>query len=152
MKLSKDDYELIHYEYSVLLKSVEYLEESFIQCKNIQIINFDELNSQDKINIEALTSRFARTSDIFLKKFLKSLAAVEFLEYQSLRDLIHIAEKKNWIESADIWIKIRQLRNTIAHEYTINDRKEIFQLTINFSPYIINDSRQLENYIKQYHY
>jgi len=152
MKLSKEDYELIHYEYSVLLKSVEYLEESFIQCKNIQIINFDELNSQDKINIEALTSRFARTSDIFLKKFLKLLAAIEFLEYQSLRDLIHIAEKKNWIESADIWIKIRQLRNTIAHEYTINDRKEIFQLTINFSPYIINDSRQLENYIKQYHY
>lgn len=148
MKLSKEDYELILYEYSVLLRSVEYLEESWIFCKNLEFKNFDNLNSQDKINLEALISRFARTSDIFLKKFIKLLANVEFMEYESLRDLINIAEKKNWIENADIWIKIRQLRNTIAHEYTINNSMEIFQLTINFSPYIINDSKQLENYIK----
>lgn len=46
MKLSKEDYELILYEYSVLLRSVEYLEESWILCKNLKFKNFDNLNSQ----------------------------------------------------------------------------------------------------------
>lgn len=36
----------------------------------------------------------------------------------SLRDLCNFGEKKGWIDSADAWVVLRELRNATAHEYT----------------------------------
>ncbi|GIV26787.1 MAG: hypothetical protein KatS3mg027_0601 [Bacteroidia bacterium] len=99
------------------------------------------------MKLEAFASRFARTSDIFLKKMIKLLAQIELFEFQSLRDLLNIAEKKEWITDSDIWIKIREIRNYSAHDYSLTNYAELYQNILNYTPSILNDIKKIENYI-----
>ena len=54
---------------------------------------------------ESLTSRFARTIDLFLNKSLRSLNKVELEDPGTVIDLLNKAEKREIIESAEIWKK-----------------------------------------------
>jgi hypothetical protein len=67
---------------------------------------------------EALVARFARASDLFIQKVLRSAALAEDPAWRgTLRDTLQLAEKRGWIESAETWLEIRELRNLAMHEY-----------------------------------
>ena len=69
------------------------------------------------IELEALTSRFSRLSDILIQKVFKTTARLDGDTPGTVRDRILQAEKKGIISSADSFIEIRDVRNTIAHDY-----------------------------------
>lgn len=88
---------------------------------------------------EALTARFARVSDIFISKYLRSLAEKDDPAFRGgLRDWVNYAEKKGTIVSADQWMQIRELRNKIAHEYANKELWSLFQQVLNNTPFILN--------------
>ena len=61
-------------------------------------------------------------------------------------DVVHRAEKRGLIDSTDQIRTIRDLRNSIAHEYVKESLIELFQDTLKLIPTLL----KLVNYTKQY--
>ncbi|MEB3299008.1 MAG: hypothetical protein VKO21_05930 [Candidatus Sericytochromatia bacterium] len=100
-----------------LLKALGHLEWSLRQLADRQPV----LSAMDEETLqawEALVARFARASDIFVQKVLRGALLYEDPAYRgSVRDSLDLAEKYGWIESAERWMEIRELRNLAVHEY-----------------------------------
>ena len=104
------------------LKNLNY---SYQKCLQIGI---KEDYPEDELEIfESLTSRFARTADIFSQKILTTLFILIKENPVSFIDKAHLAEKLGIIGSAKDLQEIRELRNEIAHEYSMRDISEIFE-------------------------
>ena len=108
-----------------LTTSVESLKISFSKCKKIGIkqeYDFDEQESFD-----SFTSKFARTSDIYTQKILKTIFILLRETPKSFIDKANLAEKFEVIPSAENLISIRDLRNEIVHEYMLEELPRIYK-------------------------
>ena len=105
--------------------AVESLKLSFRKCEKIGIkqeYNFDEQESFD-----SFTSKFARTSDIYTQKILKTIFILLRENPKSFIDKANLAEKLEIIPSAENLISIRDLRNEIVHEYMLEELPRIYK-------------------------
>lgn len=92
--------------------SLAVLQESVDSCRPIT----RNLSAHDKVLIEALCSRFARSCDILIQKLLGLIDSLEFEERGSPLDRMRRAEKRGLVDSETDLKKIRLLRNRIVHE------------------------------------
>jgi len=125
-------------------KSLATFEYSRSICRNIGIKNeysFDELNQ-----FEALTSRFARISDLLTQKVLKTIILLLKEDLKTFIDRANFAEKVGIISSAEDIFAIRDIRNTIAHEYTIDILTELFAEVLNYSESLIMEAQNMLKY------
>lgn len=128
-----------------LQQLLEHLHRSYKQCKNIDFSK--ELSLEDLDYLEALTARFARTSDIFTQKYLKTLGLSLGEETKTFLDLALFFEKLELV-SSDHLMKLRTLRNEIAHEYSIQDMNLFFkEITISV-PELFKIIQCIETYKK----
>jgi len=107
--------EWLNKNWMLLQQSLETLRKSSKKAESIgqkSEYTFEEMESFD-----SLTSKFSRTSDIFLQKLIRSTWILLHEESMPLIDTLNKAEKLDIINSADELIQIRDLRNQIAHEY-----------------------------------
>ena len=65
---------------------------------------------------EAFTGRFARCVDLLVNKVLRSLDRMELNPEGTLLDIIHRAEKRGLVGSADELREMKDVRNMIAHD------------------------------------
>jgi len=77
------------------------------------------------LRVEAFTSRFCRLQDTLGDKFLPALLKSLGEPERALLINLEKAEKYGWLNSADNWIALRQLRNQMIHEY-IEDANTLF--------------------------
>jgi DNA repair ATPase RecN len=96
------------------------------------------LDTEQLESLEALTSRFARLSDIIIQRIFRYLDAIDLEESGTARDRINRAEKREIIESAEQFIKIRLLRNEIAHEYKAEIIYDIFERVLELAPVLLD--------------
>jgi len=100
MKAAKENLRL---ELENLTKAKDALQYSYEKCQKIKLhkgLSYEELES-----FEALTSRFARLSDIIIQKILRLLDFIDLEDTGTVRDRINQAEKKGVILSADSFWK-----------------------------------------------
>ena len=91
-----------------------------------------------------MVSRFARTTDIFVAKYLGSFVLKGDPAFSgSLIDTINYAEKKGLIASARNWIEIRELRNKISHEYAAADLKILFDQVMLLTPEVLEIRKKI---------
>lgn len=67
--------------------------------------------------VEAFVGRFGRLQDTLADKLLPALLAALGEKPGAQLDNLDRAERLEWIESADQWLTVRQLRNQMIHEY-----------------------------------
>jgi hypothetical protein len=67
--------------------------------------------------VEAFVARFGRLQDTLADKLLPTLLAALGEPSGAQLDNLDRAERLGWIESADHWLTMRQLRNQMIHEY-----------------------------------
>ncbi len=122
----------------VLIENISFLENALItfdysyqKCVNINIK--DDYNPEELESFEALTSRFARISDILTQKVFNSIFSLIRENPKTFIDKCNLAEKFGMIDNAEKLISIRDLRNEIAHEYASIDLNEIFELCLNLT-------------------
>lgn len=119
-----------------LLKALGHLEYSFNKAQKLPTggsLTDDQLETW-----ESFASRLARTTDLFLTKFLKSKVLSEDPGFDgSLRDLCNFAEKKNWITNVDAWMGLRELRNATVHDYEEDDLERFHIRLLNETPRIL---------------
>ncbi|MBU0967467.1 MAG: hypothetical protein KKA54_13925 [Proteobacteria bacterium] len=135
-----------------LLKDLERAQDalgySYEKCRKIQMsdgLSYDEMES-----FEALTSRFARLSDIITQKVIRAFDILDLDDDGTVRDRINRAEKKGIIERADDFIDIRILRNEIAHEYKTEAIYSIFSKVLELTPILIKSMDSIMIYAKKY--
>ena len=109
---------------ALLHKSVIALDYSYDKCSAIR--EKEEFDLEQQESFEALTSRFARTSDILTQKVFKTLFILLQENIKTIIDAGNLLEKLAVLESADDLLNVRELRNQIAHEYVESDVKALF--------------------------
>jgi hypothetical protein len=131
----------------LLLQAIPSLERSLGKCLKFDFslpISFEVEESMD-----ALSSKFARVSDIYTQKVLKTLLFLLREDAPTFIDRVNLCEKLGIIPSAEELISIRDLRNTIAHEYLSEKLLEIYQETIRLSDCLLKSILETEKVIKE---
>ena len=128
----KDLLNIIRSDWILLMQSIDTLKLSLRKCESIGLkidYTFEEQESMD-----SLTSKFARSSDIYTQKILRTIRKLLHESTVPFIDLVNNSEKNGIIQSADDLIDIRDLRNQISHEYIPEALQalipEIFRLSI----------------------
>ncbi len=119
----------------------------FAKCDRVGLkpeYTLDELD-----HFEALSGRFARTADLYTQKLLKSLFMVLGEDAVSFLDKARLAEQLAVIESAEELAAIRDLRNTIAHEYTVANLNEVFRSALEFSGRLLDIIASTQRYVRE---
>jgi len=94
----------------------------FSQPIDIERIKLLEEQEEFSEKIDAFVSRFGRLQDHIGEKLIPRFAALVGETPKSLLDVLAFAEKMEWIESAEIFISARKLRNLLIHEYIVNPK------------------------------
>jgi len=131
--------------FEALEKSLDVLNYSFRKCKSLG--EKEEYEQEEQESFEALTSRFARTSDILTQKVFKSLFALLQENVKTIIDSANILEKLEIVENADDILNIRELRNQIAHEYVEADLNSLFMDVMRYVPALETVIDSLKKYI-----
>ena len=78
-----------------------------------------QLTTRDDLaeKIAAFVSRFGRLQDHLGEKLIPRFAALLGETPKSILDMLAYAEKMQWVESAEVFIGARKLRNLLVHEY-----------------------------------
>jgi hypothetical protein len=136
--------ELIRLYRQDFLEALNTLEHSWKKLQHLTLPDMTSKNLDDLESWEALTSRFARTTDIFLSKYIRLLILDLDPGFRGeMRDYLDKAEKSALITNADQWMKIRELRNKIAHEYTSEDLLKTLKDVLQWTPFVLDELGKL---------
>jgi hypothetical protein len=129
MKLSSDNRERLSFLARVVEKEIKHLDYAVQQAFNPsltleQVRDLDN-NPELSLKLEAFSSRFSRLQDTLGDKLLPALLKALGESENALLVNLDKAEKFGWLESAEQWIILRQLRNQMVHEY-IEDPQVLF--------------------------
>jgi hypothetical protein len=111
------------------------LEKSLSKCSTMAPSPRQSIEEEE--TFDALTSRFARTSDILTQKVLKTIGLLLREDAPTFIDRMNFCAKLGVIASADDMIAVRDLRNMIAHEYTTENLMELYSDTVRLSPELL---------------
>lgn len=145
---SKDTIENLFEVLQELDNADYWLKRSWEKCKQIEPGR--ELSEQEYDDLEAFTSRFARSSDLLLQKVFRAIDAVELERSGTLLDAANRAEKRNIIESVDDIRRIREVRNEISHEYLTNNLTGLFEEVRQLTPLLRTMILNAKEYCKRY--
>ncbi|MCK4620860.1 MAG: hypothetical protein KAT62_01465 [Desulfuromonadales bacterium] len=135
---------LLKKELQLIADADAVLSHSLRKCKEIGIKQ--DYTHDDLDRFEALTSRFARLSDILIQKTFRLIDEIDLESTGTVRDRINRAEKKGLIDSADIFVEIRMLRNDIAHEYLPEAIRDIYARVLDLTPSLLDCVKRVTEY------
>ena len=96
----------------------------------INAVAFNELNNEELAFLDMVTTRFGKLQDIIgFKIFPLILDLLGENDALSFRDKLNRLEKLNIINNASWWMKLREIRNQITHDYP--DNYELLSMNFN---------------------
>ena len=100
--------------------------------------------------LDAFVSRYGRLQDTLGDKLLPAMLRGSLEKTGSQLDNLLRAEKLGWIESTQIWIEMRELRNRLVHEYieSPSDLLSALQQALKFVTILIETQDRMANYVK----
>jgi uncharacterized protein with HEPN domain len=110
----------------------------------------DDYSADEEERFEALTSKFARLSDMLIKQAVKAICLLDLEEApETIRDTVNRAEKKGLIASAERFVEIRHLRNDIAHEYAGVRILGVYRGTLKYTPDLLDSVSRVKSYMER---
>ena len=140
--------EILQKNLDTLNLSAGWLKRSHELCKTITKKN--DYADQEFDALEVLISRYARTTDMLVNKVLRSVDTVESEDTGTIIDIMNRAEKRGIVKSAELLHTIKDLRNTIAHEYQISEIHKFFAEVITYTPALLEIIRNVNEYCVKY--
>ena len=136
---------LTHWD--LLQRSLKSLQQS--RDKTHQLLQQSEFSFEELESIDSLTSKFSRTSDIYLQKVLRSIWMLLREDTVPLIDLLNRAEKLMIIVSAEELLQMRDIRNQIAHEYLPEAVPELAKEAVMVTTLLQKNIEQTERFLCQ---
>ncbi len=119
-----------------LASSRKHLDYSYAKVQAMSLEG--PLSEEELETLESFSSRFARHSDLIVSKYLRMLAREKDPAFRgSAIDVINLGEKYGWISDAAAWRRIRELRNVAAHEYEVEDVRELYKELVRLAPHLL---------------
>ncbi len=125
-------------------KALGHLEYSY---KKVQKLSPDpkKLDDEDLETWESFVARFARASDLFLSKYIRTAILQGDPAFRgSFRDFLDQAEKMGLVDQADAWMAVRELRNQSAHEYSEEKLAALFEAIRKEAPLLLGLKTKLK--------
>ncbi len=130
-------------ELNSLDKSIAVLQESYKECVNITY----PFSAKESVSVDALTIRLARSSDIYTQKILTAIIMLTKEKADGFIDKINLCEKLYIIDNADDMKVIRDLRNSVTHDYEGDTINKIFLNTLKYTPKLLANIAATKQYI-----
>lgn len=127
-------------------QAADYL--AFSYERSQEIIDQLEWTPEQMERLESLASRFARLSDLLTQKVMRIVDELELVQEGTLLDRVNRAEKRGWVDSAADLVRIRELRNLIAHEYAADKLHELYLAISVLTPQLLEIIPKVEKYSK----
>lgn len=121
--MSRNKLDMLKEETDGLALAATHLQYSIARCADL--IGQDHLPPEQLERLESLASRFARVADLLTQRVFRLFDEIELTGASTVLDRIYRAEKRGWLDASEM-IKIRELRNMIAHEYAAEKMTEIY--------------------------
>lgn len=119
LRVLKDKYK------AQLIKALGHLDYSYQKSTNLPMLEKD-MDEETLETWEGFSSRFARVVDLYTTKYLKTCVLLSDPAFDgSYRDWLDAAEKLRLIDSADFFMKMREIRNIHSHDYR-DDKLQAF--------------------------
>lgn len=132
--MTREKLELLQEELIGLQSAANHLGYYMERCR--KLIGQEEMPPEELERLESLTSRFARLADLLIQRIFRLIDEIELTGTGTLLDRIYRAEKRGWVEASEM-IKIRELRNLIAHEYASDKMPEIYTVVAAMTPALL---------------
>jgi len=126
---------LLRSELDNLDKAGSYLAASV--SRSASLIGRADLGPDELERLESMASRFARLSDLLIQRIMRLVDDLELTPEGSILDRIQRAEKRGWVQSAADLVRIRELRNLVAHEYAADRMAEIYAGIARLAPVLL---------------
>lgn len=133
--MNPDKLLLMREELADLARAAGYLETSLARCEGL--IGREAWSAEELERLESLSSRFARAADLLTQRVMRLVDDLELTPAGTLLDRINRAEKRGWVDHAADLRRIRELRNTIAHEYADEKLARIYAEVFRLSPQLL---------------
>ena len=147
--MNQRKFDLLRDEVALMDKAANHLRFSLQRCVAIQGKN--NYSPEELERFESLASRFARLSDLVIQKMFRLIDQIDLENQETVRDRINNAEKKGLIKSSETFVEIRELRNSISHEYTEQAMRKIFNTVITYCPDLLDAVKRIQRYIRRYY-
>jgi hypothetical protein len=95
-------------------------------------INFNKLSPLELALFDQLIYRFSKLQDSIGSRLFKQLLEALEEDFSGLPfiDILYKLEKLNLLDNAKEWIVLRQIRNTVSHEYPFFKEIQIEELNL----------------------
>ncbi len=91
----------------------------------------EELTDDEVAFFDMLTTRFSKLQDVIGAKLFPLLLDILGEDAKSFIDKLNRLEKLDYLDDADWWMRLREVRNQIAHDYP-DDYEQIARHANNF--------------------
>lgn len=135
---------LLDLNWNLLKQAVPSFERSLVKCRDFDFSS--PISFEIEESLDALSSKFSRLSDIYTQKILKTIIFLLREDAPTFLDRVNLCEKLGIIPSADEMIAIRDLRNTIVHEYLNENLIEIYMEIIRLSDSLLKAILETEKF------
>lgn len=98
--------------------------------------------------LESMASRFARLSDLLTQRVMRLADEIELESPGSLLDRIHRAEKRGWAAADGQLVRVRELRNLIAHEYKDEDLAALYAELLKLAPSLLDAAQRAALWVR----
>lgn len=127
---------LLREELGNLSKAAEHLLHSW--QRSAVVLAEDDWDDAALERLESFASRFARLADLLTQRVLRLLDEMELEPTGSMLDRLYRAEKRDLLDNTADLVRIRELRNVIAHEYASDKLVEIYRAVAALTPLLLD--------------
>ncbi|HQR73462.1 MAG TPA: hypothetical protein PLH07_03745 [Sulfurovum sp.] len=132
---------------TLLQKQLSWIQISFDECSKIGIKK--EYSIEEFGKFETLCSRYSRGIDFLIRKIFRTLDEYEFENQGTLIDVVNNAHKRGLFDDIEELRIMKDVRNTIAHEYIEDDLVEVFDEVLQYCETLIIIIENTLNYIEE---
>ena len=130
----------------LLEKQLFWIDISYNEC--VQIGIKESYSVEEFGKFETLCSRYSRGIDFLIRKIFRTLDEYEFENQGTLVDVVNNAHKRGLFESVDTLRIMKDVRNTIVHEYIEDELVEVFDEVLEYTEQLIKIIKATLQYIE----
>ena len=139
--------EKLQLDKNLLEKQLFWIEISFNECSKIGIK--EEYSIEEFGKFETLCSRYSRGIDFLIRKIFRTLDQYEFENQGTLLDVVNNAHKRGLFDDIEKLRLMKDVRNTVVHEYIEDELADIFDEVLEYTEDLINIINTTLKYINK---
>lgn len=131
----------------LLAKQIYWLNLSYQQCHAVGVKA--DYSIEEFGYFETLCSRYSRSMDFLIRKMFRTLDEYELENQGTLIDVVNRAHKRQLFDDVDEIRLMKDIRNTIVHEYIEDELVDVFDEVLQYSQRLLEIMGNTQAYMNK---